>query len=35
MPEYKDIQADFEDDYWHYYPYFKIKTKSSTMNEKE
>ena len=25
MPEYKDIERDFEEDYWHYYPYFKFK----------
>lgn len=27
IPEYKDIEMDFEEDYWHYYPYFKISNK--------
>lgn len=27
VPDYKDIELDFEEDYWHHYPYFKFSKK--------
>jgi hypothetical protein len=29
QPEYRTIENDFEEDYWHYYPYFKIKKRDT------
>lgn len=33
MPDYKDIEMDFEEDYWHYYPYFRLKKQDAQPKE--
>lgn len=33
QPEYRSIENDFDQDYWHYYPYFKIKKRGPKKEE--
>jgi hypothetical protein len=32
-PQYKNIENDFEEDYWHNYPYFKLKKREENSDQ--